>query len=140
VRALELAKVPFEFELYHYGPYSFELDSVVAEMEVFGELDKHYKRPGYGPSYKTTTLGETSLTELTEKDLSVARLVSSKLAGFDTSDLELIATCLYVEVIEREESDSAIAPRVKEIKPKYSDTQIERALAHARKLRAELKR
>lgn len=60
--ALDLAAIPFDFELYHYGPYSFELDSVVAEMEAFGELDKRYRKPGYGPSYEVTSLaarGET---------------------------------------------------------------------------------
>ena len=47
--ALGLAVIPFDFELYHYGPYSFELDSVVAEMESFGEMEKRYRMVGYCP-------------------------------------------------------------------------------------------
>jgi uncharacterized protein YwgA len=140
VNALGLAEVPFEFELYHYGPYSFELDSAVAEMEAFGELDKCYPRPGYGPSYETTELGKEALAELSPEEVAVAANVASKLAQFDSADLELIATCLYVEVIEDENDDNLIVPRVKEIKPKYPVAQIEWALGRARRLREELER
>jgi uncharacterized protein YwgA len=138
VDALELAEVPFEFELYHYGPYSFELDSVVSEMEAFGDLEKRYRKAGYGPSYETTSLGDEALDELDRGDLAVARKVASRLAQFDSSDLELIATCLYVEVKEAEDDDDVIVARVKEIKPKYSISQIDSALDQARRLRRRL--
>jgi uncharacterized protein YwgA len=139
-QALNLAKVPFEFELYHYGPYSFELDSVVAEMEAFGDLEKRYRRAGYGPSYETTAFGEEAIAELDDDEVSVAETVASKLAGFDSSDLELIATCLYVEAVEGADDDDVIMQRVKEIKPKYSVTDVESALVRARRLRAKLRR
>jgi uncharacterized protein YwgA len=140
MNALHLAEVPFEFELYHYGPYSFELDSVVAEMEAFGDLDKSYRKAGYGPSYETTAFGDEAISELDSHDLSMAASVASKLSDFDSSDLELIATCLYVEAVEEEDDDDVIMQRVKEIKPKYSGGQIEWALSRARQLRAELRR
>ncbi len=119
-QALGLADIPFEFELYHYGPYSFELDGVVAEMEAFGELEKEYRKAGYGPSYEVTSLGEEAVNELDADDFRVAEKVASKLKRFDSADLELIATCLYVEIVEMEDDEDVIVPRVKEIKPKYS--------------------
>src|SRR5258705_13975221 len=97
--ALGLADIPFDFELYHYGPYSFGLDGVVAEMEAFGELDKRYRKAGYGPSYEITSLGEETLGELDEDELKVTDKVAAELAQFDSADLEVIATCLYVEVV-----------------------------------------
>jgi uncharacterized protein YwgA len=140
VKSLGLAKVPFEFELYHYGPYSFELDGVVAEMEAFGDLNKTYRRVGYGPSYEATALGKEAIAELDPEEVSAAKAVAAELAPYDSADLELIATCLFVEIIEGETADELIVPRVEVIKPKYSVSQIERALKCARKLRDHLKR
>ena len=137
-QALGLAEIPFNFELYHYGPYSFELDGVVAEMEAFGELEKQYRKPGYGPSYATTSFGDEAVVNLDADEVGASREVAAKLARFHSADLELIATCLYVEIIEREDDDHVIVPRVKEIKPKYSVGQIEWALGEARRLRNEL--
>src|SRR4051812_27571202 len=74
-QALKLADVPFEFELYHYGPYSFQLDSIVAEMEAFGELDKQYPKPGYGPSYQLTALGAEFVQTLPPADKEIASRV-----------------------------------------------------------------
>jgi uncharacterized protein YwgA len=138
VHALHLAGVPFDFELYHYGPYSFELDSVVAEMEAFGDLDKRYRQPGYGPSYETTPIGEEALEELAAEEVAAAEAVASSLSRFDSGGLELIATCLWVEVVEGEDDDEVIVPRVKEIKPKFSKIQIEWALEQSRRLRQTL--
>jgi hypothetical protein len=107
-------------------------------MEAFGELDKRYRKPGYGPSYEITSLGEEALAELDIDELRVSKKVAAKLARFDSADLELIATCIYVEVVEGEDNERAIVPRVNEIKPKYSVSQIERALSRARRLRKDL--
>jgi len=138
VHALRLGNVPFDFELYHYGPYSFELDNAVAEMETFGDLEKRYRQAGYGPSYETTAFGVEALSELGTEEYVVAEAVASKLARYDSVDLELIATCLYVEVVEGETNDDLVLPRVKEIKPKYSVSEIEWALSRARQLRQDL--
>lgn len=132
------ADVPFEFELYHYGPYSFELDDVVAEMEAFGDLDKRYRQAGYGPSYEVTEFGAAAVADLPSDEQDVATAVASKLARFDSADLELIATCVYVEVVEGVTRDELVVPRVKEIKPKYSEGRISWALSRARRLHAEL--
>jgi uncharacterized protein YwgA len=137
-QALGRAEVPFEFELYHYGPYSFELDSVVAQMGAFGDLNKSYPKAGYGPSYEITDVGEEALAELSPDEVAAATAVASKLADFGSSDLELIATCLFVEVVEGERDDETIERRVKEIKPKYPLGRIKWALGRARWLREEL--
>jgi len=135
-----LADIPFDFELYHYGPYSFELDGVLAEMEMFGELNKRYRKAGYGPSYEITSLGEEALAQLGAEEIDVSATVAAKLARLDSAALELIATCLYVELVEGESDDDVIVPRVKEIKPKYSVSRIEWALGQARRLRNDLQR
>jgi uncharacterized protein YwgA len=138
IQVLGLAEIPFEFELHHYGPYSFELDSDIAEMEAFGELDKDYPQPGYGPSYQLTGSGRQSLSELTSREQQAADDVAAKLADFDSSDLELIATCLWVKLRELENDPDLIVPRVCEIKPKYPRSRIRWALTKAEELRSSI--
>ena len=100
-------------------------------MEAFGELEKDYQRAGYGPSYESTSLADYDLEEVSSAGLS---LVADELRDFDASDLELIATCLWVERIELETDEEAIVDRVKDIKPKYPTQRIEKALQQARDL------
>jgi uncharacterized protein len=138
VQVLGAAEVPFDFELHHYGPYSFELDSDIASMEAFGDLDKNYPQPGYGPSYELTDLGKESLGDLSEIELQVAQKAAKKIADFGSGDLELIATCLWVRLKERESDPSVIVPRVQEIKPKYPLSRIRWALDEADEIRAAL--
>jgi uncharacterized protein YwgA len=134
-QVLELGEVPFRFELYHFGPYSFEVDHLIAEMEAFGELEKRYTSPGYGPRYSTTSLANS---DLADTDSEALDSIASAIRNFNSVDLELIATCLWVERREGESVDDVITDRVKEIKPKYSSSQIQHALAQARSLAREL--
>ncbi len=138
VQTLQLADVPFEFELHHYGPYSFELDAAVAEMEAFGDLDKEYPQPGYGPSYELTEFGNEALAEFSQQELEAAKSIANRLQNLGSSDLELIATCLWVEVREKHDDPHTIVPRVQEIKPKYSLNQVNWALDKARELRTSV--
>jgi hypothetical protein len=134
-QVLELAEVPFQFELYHFGPYSFQVDYVIADMETFGELDKQYSKPGYGPRYFTTDLADA---ELSPGDEDALQRVADQIRTFNSSDLELIATCLWVERREGETDDQVIIDRVKEIKPKYPAPQIRTALLQSRTVAAQL--
>lgn len=137
-QVLNAAEIPFDFELHHYGPYSFELDSDIASMEAFGDLDKNYPQPGYGPSYELTDLGKESLEDLTKTELQTAKKVAERIADFGSGDLELIATCLWVRLKERESDPRVIVPRVQEIKPKYPLSRIRWALGEADQIRAAL--
>jgi len=136
-QVLNLAPVPFRFELHHFGPYSFDADHVIADMDAFGELEKKYTKPGYGPRYSTTELAEITLKQ---EDLDALSLVADQLRNLNSSDLELIATCLWVEKREREAVDQIIIDRVKEIKPKYSTFEIQAALSQARQIALNLAR
>jgi uncharacterized protein YwgA len=130
VKALDLGNPPFNFELYQYGPYSRRLDFLIAEMEDSGELDKTYPAPGYGPKY---TLG-ASIGKTDDDEFEVLGRVANELGNCDSKDLELIATCLWVERIERVESDPLIVDRVAQIKPKYNSATIEVQLRASRKI------
>jgi uncharacterized protein YwgA len=131
---LELAEPPFEFELYQYGPYSFELDAVVAQMEVFGYIEKVYPKPGYGPQYLTTDLGNEEADQLDKPSADAIRRVADHIARIDSGSLERIATCMWVERRERPEDENAITARVRKLKPRYDERQVRASLLRSRRL------
>jgi uncharacterized protein YwgA len=136
---LRFAEVPFDFELYHYGPYAFDLDRTISLMEGAGEIASEFRKPGYGPSYCVTAFGDDAVQVLDPDEVAVAEHVAKLLAKFDSSELELIATCLWVIIREGETDQAAIVSRVKEIKPKYTSVQIDWARQKAVALRESAK-
>ncbi len=134
METLGLATSPFYFDLYRYGPYSFDLDERISDMECYGYLTKTYPEPGYGPKYSCSQLGEMAAKELTATEASSVNRVATKLGSLKSGDLELIATCLWAEQIEKLKQRKAVIAWVGNVKPKYSREQIEAALERAGRL------
>jgi uncharacterized protein YwgA len=137
-KVLDLAKPPFRFELYQYGPYSFELDSVIAEMEAFGQLAKTYAEPGYGPRYALTPSGKPEAARLDPADAAAIDRVGKAIGPLGSRELELRATCLWVQRREGVKDEARIVSRVLAVKPQYSETQVRTALAQTARLVASL--
>ena len=133
-KILRLAQPPFEFVVYDYGPYSFELDEEIINLEMVGHLDHSYRKPGYGPSYEPTLQGRTMAARLPGEPTKAISRVARKLGESKSQELELLATCLWVERKEKVSTDEAIVSRVRELKPKYGKLEIQRKLKAARKL------
>jgi hypothetical protein len=119
------------------GPYSRLLDSLIADMETEGEIERSYPQPGYGPKYR---LSDESFSPkvLSEHELRNLEAAASALRSYDSKQLELIATCLWVEHQEAVQGDEAVIERVREIKPKYKTAQIDSMLRIARDSAREL--
>jgi len=135
VRLLGLAKPPFRFEFYRFGPYSRQLDSRFSGMETLGQLEKDYPKPGYGPKYRSVEHLSDSLAPC---DRDAIQKVARALGQRDSRQLELLATCLWVERHENITDDKSIIARVKELKPKYEREEIRRGLQDARRMAEEL--
>ena len=136
-KILGLTEPPFHFELYQYGPYSFGLDSVIADMESEGVLSKEYPRAGYGPRYGLAPRAKSSLKAA---DIKSLERVAGELQSQNSSDLELIATCLWVERRENVRDDEKVLGRVREIKPRYSESEIQEKLLTARAIARNLQK
>jgi len=134
--ALRQAEVPFQFELYHYGPYSRDLDDEIACMEAFGDLARDYPRSGYGPQYGV--IGDCEAPRLSAAERGAIHTMAEQFGKKNSSELELIATCTWVERSEQIDSDEEIVARVSEVKPKYAQGDIEKQLAVAREIAAAL--
>lgn len=137
-RSLGLANPPFEFVLHDYGPYSRDLDEEVLELELRGSLDRCYPRPGYGPRYQPTPQGIEEAESLPGGDRKAIGRVARALGSRNSQELELIATCLWVEHEENLTEASQIVARVLTLKPKYNKEAAQSALEDARKMAREL--
>lgn len=129
-----LIQVPFEFQLYTYGPYSFEVDQCFSEMETFGVLQKTFPRAGYGPRYGVTQIGLRNASKLPQRDRAAIGRVASEIAKFDSRQLEVIATCAWVADRENRKDDDEIIKRVIALKPRYSEAEVRQRLRQARRL------
>ena len=137
-QVLGLAEPPFEFVLYDYGPYSFELDDKIIELEMFGFLNRSYPQPGYGPRYEATAQGLACAAELSGGERAAIGNVAAQLGNRKSQELELIATCLWVERIENTIGDDHIVSRVRAVKPRFAEDEARHGLHQARDLYAAL--
>ena len=103
----ELTRVEqqFRFILYKHGPYSFELSACLQGM-IADDLVKLVSRPPYGPSLRLTAEAETlAQTDVTAETNEMISFVSKKLGRKGVTDLEKIATAIYVNKELGEEAD-----------------------------------
>jgi len=128
---------PFQFELYRFGPYSFDLDAGVRDLGVCGLLSREFKHEGYGPSYKSVenwagVVGDDVSDEAHQRLSRLALLIGERPA----SDLELMATCLWVERNQGITDPVEVVKAVRQIKPRYEAARIERERQALRSLEA----
>lgn len=137
-KTLKLGDPPFEFVLYDYGPYSFDLDQTVTELELFGYLMRSYPQPGYGPRYVPTLQGLEWVQGLEASELLAVKRVAQELGNRNSQALELIATCLWFEHRENVSGDDQVVQRVQQAKPKYDEPTIRGRLEEAHAVAASL--
>jgi uncharacterized protein YwgA len=139
-RLLDVAQ-PFQFELYRFGPYSYELDEHLRLLEGVGLVDREQRREGYGPSYVARQGWESAIAEhLSTGSTDLAKLarIAQELGSLKTADLEVIATCLWAARDEGISDDSAIVDRVLQLKPRYAREFVAEKLAHLKGICSEL--
>lgn len=127
----QLLGVPLEYEfiLYRYGPFSFELREELVEMRADGLLELR-PAPPYGPGILATE-ASAELRSQFPKTLSrygeAINYVAGRLGDKWVTDLESLATALYVHEEEKRDSVDSIASRMRELKPRISEEEAESA-------------
>jgi uncharacterized protein YwgA len=114
----------FGFILYKYGPFSRELRAELASMRADGFLELVPQPQPYGPTLQVTPIAEQQLIARWPKTLGrhshALDFAAERLSGLGVSDLERMATALWVR---RETPDARVedqAARLNEIKPHVS--------------------
>ena len=127
----------FDFILYKHGPYSFDLTSELASMQANAILSLHSQPAPYGPTYVPGEAG--ALLKRTHGDAArrfecEINFVAQKLGARSVSELERIATALYV-TLEKTAAEQR-PTRIHELKPHVSSADAERAVDDFERIRA----
>ena len=96
----EILDVPpaFEFVLYKYGPYSFDLHDLLGEMRADLLIDRETRPAPYGPTLKPSESGAKLLqhASTTAPYEAAIAAVAKRFGKRSVSDLERIGTAMYV--------------------------------------------
>ena len=134
----ELLRVPtgFEFVLYKHGPFSFDLKALLSAMEADSFIRWVPQYP-YGPTMEEGGSAEQLLTQFPKKPKEYSRqidFVARKLGPYRVTDLEKLATALYVihernGTVHERRTARERAARINELKPHISIAEAQRAVA-----------
>lgn len=114
----------FEFILYMYGPYSFDLSEELAGFRADYLIEFDHRSPGYGPGLVPTRTSE-SLRSGYSRTLAASApqiaFIAETFGSRGVSDLEKLATALYVTRQTGTPTDAdSRARRLVELKPHIS--------------------
>lgn len=113
------APTRFEFVLYKHGPFSFELRDELTAMRADGFFDL-CPQPPYGPSLVTTQRGRALKGEYPKTLESWGRqirFIAERLGAKNVSELEQLATGLFVTMEQHGASVEDRAEEISELKP-----------------------
>jgi len=122
LQTLQKVPVGFEFILYKHGPFSFELRDALTSMRADGLFDLHAQWP-YGPTLILTEKSKRlrrACSQTLQKYQKRLNFVSDRLATKNVSDLERLATALYIWIESSSKSETQRAKRLHSLKPHVS--------------------
>lgn len=131
-------KVPidYDFILYKYGPFSFELKEDLIEMKIKDFISEILKPP-YGPSLtpggKFEIYRELFLRNV-QKYKEQLTFVAENISNYPVDSLEKVSTALYVLKEEKLDDDKKVAARINSLKPHISIREAEDAVKKVRSL------
>ncbi len=131
----EVTRVPlgFDFILYKYGPYSFDLTDELTSLQADSILALRIRDPKYGPCYLPGELSELvkgRFRNTIRRYEEHTRFVATRLGTKGVQELECLATALYV-TRDLGETKAQIAERASEVtdlKPHIRMDQAQKAL------------
>ncbi len=130
---------PFEFKIYRYGPYSFDLDDSIRSLSSSSLLEQKIPDPHYGPKYSASSGFDKQLADscldLSPENKDKLSALAALLGDKRGKELELIATCIWAIEDEQIGDDAAVIARVHELKPRYDTDQIAEHLGKAKELK-----
>lgn len=137
----ELLKVPlgFDFQLYIYGPYSFELQHHLGSMMADDMIAVQPTEYGatFEPGEQIAYL-ETHTAKTIDEHRNAVEFVVRHLAGRGVKQLERVATALYFTVTTDDTSVEGRSKKIREVKPHVSADEAQKAVEEVDRWRKEL--
>lgn len=135
----ELAEIPLEldFILYKHGPFSFELRDELTAMRADGLMEIHIQPPPYGPSLVTTAGAEKLMAhwpQTLEYHKERIEFITSHLGPLGVTELERLATALYVTKEGNSIDADARSVRIHQLKAHVSLAEAKNAVERVDKM------
>ena len=120
----------YSFVIYHYGPYSFDLEDELAILRWRGWLTVEPDRDGYGVHYRIGPAASNRQAGLTEDQEGAVRSAVDYLGSRPVRMLELLATTyyLYKGLDGKRRTVEQAVNAVLALKPHFSEAEVQGAL------------
>ena len=120
------APTNYSFRMHHYGPYSEELETDLARLRSNGYLSIKPDLGGYGFHVSVEDQPDETWSEISQPYKAGLEKVVDLFGNKPTSDLELMATLHFAHKISNNPSKEQLVKIVQSLKPKFSETIIEK--------------
>ena len=124
----------YEFQLYRYGPFSFDLRDELVHLQGDGLILLSPRDP-YGPTLMPSESSKR-LRQMLSKTLSkysdALSFIAEQFGSMTAAELEKLATAYYFHLHDEDRTDVEIAEKVNEIKPHISLSAAKRATGEIR--------
>lgn len=114
------------FVIHHYGPYAFELDSLLQTLESQGVLSITPELDGYG--YRVQVGENAGEVEIDLSTRETARAIAGYFSGMQAAELELLSTAHYVRQRLPGRRKAELVRELRHLKPKFTAAQASQAL------------
>jgi hypothetical protein len=135
----ELMGVPsgFKFVLYRHGPFSFDLRDSLNKLETWGCIQTEEQPYPYGPKIVDGPMSGRLGTASKDRQQYVRpiQFVAQQLGKANVSELERVATALFIELDPRINSEDR-PERLVSLKPHISREEAPNAFARLREIRS----
>lgn len=141
VQAASGVPLGYSFVIYHYGPYSFELEDDLAVLRSKGWLEAVPDPEGYGVHYRVGRAYEEPGLNVAERYREAIRRAVRSLGTRRARDLELLATAyfLYRGVDGRTRDERVTVHEVRGLKPHFTEREVRDALRELAQLESALR-
>jgi uncharacterized protein YwgA len=116
----------YRFTLYNYGPYDSDVMSDIEFAESFGQISVDYLGPDQGYQIQPTNAAPPVASK------SSIETLMNNFGSMNARELELRSTLLF---LSREFQDARLLERLRELKPKYSLSEVQAAIAELKQKR-----
>lgn len=133
-------KMGYQFVLYLYGPYSFDLRDDIAQMRAMLVLNVAQHTGGYGPSFELGRWGRRTIAagDMGKRESSAIDFVAREIATKNTRELERISTAFFLKTRYPNKSASEIAEWINQLKPHIPIPSALNAIVEVERLKAEM--
>ena len=117
----EMRNVPtgYTFQLYKYGPYSFDMHDEIVRLRGIGMLFLYSRKPQYGVALKVSELGQslrTHFPKTLKKYSDDINFVTDNFGDLSASELGKLATAYYFILQDQGNSDEEVSIKINNVK------------------------